>query len=44
MIALDGDDPAPEGVHLLVRPEQDADPVDWAAAVTALRPAPTAAT
>ncbi|WP_230884691.1 cation:proton antiporter [Planomonospora sp. ID82291] len=31
----------PDGVHLLVRAEQDPDPVDWAAAVSALRaPAP----
>jgi Kef-type K+ transport system membrane component KefB len=28
---------APDGAHLLVRPEQDPDPVDWAAAVSALR-------
>ncbi|MER5644093.1 cation:proton antiporter [Streptosporangium sp. NPDC002524] len=28
---------APEGAHLLVRAEQDADPVDWAEAVSALR-------
>ncbi|MBB2913759.1 Kef-type K+ transport system membrane component KefB [Streptosporangium becharense] len=28
---------AVEGAHLLVRAEQDADPVDWAAAVSALR-------
>ncbi|WP_230880309.1 cation:proton antiporter [Planomonospora sp. ID67723] len=30
---------APAGTHLLVRAEQDPDPVDWAAAVAALRPA-----
>ncbi|MFJ2032626.1 cation:proton antiporter [Streptosporangium sp. NPDC087985] len=29
---------AVDGAHLLVRAEQDADPVDWAAAVSALRP------
>ncbi|MEU8385139.1 cation:proton antiporter [Streptosporangium sp. NPDC048865] len=28
---------APEGAHLLVRAEQDADPVDWSGAVSALR-------
>ncbi|WP_436759792.1 cation:proton antiporter [Streptosporangium sp. V21-05] len=28
---------APEGAHLLVRAEQDADPVDWTEAVSALR-------
>jgi Kef-type K+ transport system membrane component KefB len=39
VVALDGETPAARGAHLLVRPEQDADPVDWADAVTALRPA-----
>nr|BFE80063.1 hypothetical protein GCM10020093_026640 [Planobispora longispora] len=31
----------PAGTHLLVRAEQDADPVDWAVAVAALRAAQT---
>ncbi|MBB5963269.1 cation:proton antiporter [Planomonospora venezuelensis] len=35
---------APAGAHLLVRAEQDADPVDWAAAVAALRAVPAPAT
>ncbi|MFC6083817.1 cation:proton antiporter [Sphaerisporangium aureirubrum] len=41
LVAAD-DDQAPAGAHLLVRAEQDADPVDWAAVVPA-RAEPTAA-
>ncbi|MCG5214921.1 cation:proton antiporter domain-containing protein [Streptosporangium soli] len=43
VIALDEGDSVPEGVHLLVRPERDPDPVDWPAAVSELRPTPAPA-
>ncbi|GGS55896.1 hypothetical protein GCM10010156_13050 [Planobispora rosea] len=37
LVVAPGDGTVPPGAHLLVRAEQDADPVDWAAAVAALR-------
>ncbi|GLW08231.1 sodium:proton antiporter [Microtetraspora sp. NBRC 13810] len=40
VVALDAPGAAHGDAHLLVRPEQDADPVDWTAAVAALQPSP----